>query len=67
METEIRLTQTAGAIAIHVGGELLTHTKDGGNLAQRVDRILARYNIKRGSGYSHHGGALVATGGDFRN
>jgi hypothetical protein len=67
METEISLSQTtAGRIAITVGGELLTTTKDGGPLVQRVDRILSQHRIRRGGGYTLRDGALVATGADLR-
>jgi hypothetical protein len=66
METTITLTQTANRVAITVGGELVTTTKDGGNLIQRVDRILAQRRIHRGSGYSLTDAGLVATAADFR-
>lgn len=66
METTITLSQTAGRIAITVGGELLTTTKDGGPIVQRIDRILAQHRIHRGSGYDAKGGNLVATGADLR-
>lgn len=66
METTITLSQNAGRIAINVGGQLVTVTKDGGNLVQRVDRILAQHRIHRGSGYSATDAGLVATAADFR-
>jgi len=67
METTITLSQsTTGRVDLTVGVELLTSTKDGGQLVTRVDRILRENRIKRGTGYSYAEGGLVATGGDFR-
>lgn len=62
----VSLSTVAGRVEIRVNDAVLTTTKDGGNLIQRVDRILKANKVYRESGYSVVAGSLAATAYDLR-
>jgi hypothetical protein len=53
-------------LEIRINGEILCTTKDGGNLVQRVDRILKANKVYRESGFTTVEGSLAATAYDLR-
>lgn len=62
----VTITPAAGRIEIRLNGEVLATAKDGGNLVQRVDRMLKANKVYRESGYCTVEGSLTATAYDLR-
>ena len=62
----VSLSTVAGRVEIRVNDAVLATTKDGGNLIQRVDRILKQHKVYRESGYTLADGSLAATAYDLR-